>query len=77
VPFFRCCFEVLKNNILLFPFIFEEHIVLNHGVIGSRGRNQIKGMYGPVDLPVLAKDHKLSELYVRAAHEEGRDRHPA
>ncbi len=27
-------------------------------VIGSRGRNQIKGMYGPVDLPVLAKDHK-------------------
>jgi hypothetical protein len=42
-------------------------------VIGSRGRNQIKGMYGPVDLPVLAKDHKLSELYVRAAHEEGHE----
>jgi hypothetical protein len=27
-------------------------------------------VYGPVDLPVLTKDHKLSELYVRAAHEE-------
>jgi hypothetical protein len=37
-------------------------------VIGSRGR-QIKGTYGPVDLPVLAKDHKLSELYVQATHE--------
>jgi hypothetical protein len=42
-------------------------------VIGSRGRNQIKGMYGPVDLPVLARDHRLSELYVRAAHEEGHE----
>jgi hypothetical protein len=42
-------------------------------VIGSRGRNQIKGVYGTVDLPVLAKDHKLSELYVRAAHEEGHE----
>jgi hypothetical protein len=39
-------------------------------VIGSRGRNQIKCVYGTVDLPVMAKDHKLSELYVRAAHEE-------
>ncbi len=37
-------------------------------VIGSRGRNQIKGIYGTVDLPVIAKDHKLSELYIRAAH---------
>jgi hypothetical protein len=42
-------------------------------VIGSRGRNQIKGVYGPVDLPVLTRDHKLSELYVRAAHEEGHE----
>jgi uncharacterized membrane protein len=42
-------------------------------VIGSRGRNQIKGVYGTVDLPVMAKDHKLSELYVRAAHEEGHE----
>jgi hypothetical protein len=42
-------------------------------VIGSRGRNQIKGVYGTVDLPVLAKDHKLSELYVRATHEEGHE----
>jgi hypothetical protein len=38
-------------------------------VIGSRGRNQIQGMYGQVDLPVLAKEHKLSELYAQAAHE--------
>ncbi len=42
-------------------------------MIGSRGRNQIKGVYGTVDLPVMAKDHKLSELYVRAAHEEGHE----
>jgi hypothetical protein len=33
-------------------------------VIGTRGRNQIQGMYGQTDLPVLAKDHKLSELDV-------------
>ncbi len=32
-------------------------------VIGSRGRNQIQGVYGQANLPVLAKDHKLSELY--------------
>jgi hypothetical protein len=42
-------------------------------VIGTRGRNQIKGVYGQVDLPVLTKDHKLSELYVRAAHEVGHE----
>jgi hypothetical protein len=38
-------------------------------VIGSRGRNQIQGVYGRANLPILAKDHKLSELYARAAHE--------
>jgi hypothetical protein len=42
-------------------------------VIGSRGKNQIKGVYGTVDLPVMAKDHKLSELYMLAAHEEGHE----
>jgi transposase InsO family protein len=42
-------------------------------VIRSRERNQIKGMYGPVDLPVLARDHRLSELYVRATHKEGHE----
>jgi hypothetical protein len=31
-------------------------------VIGTRGRNQIKGIYGQDDLPMLAKDHRLSEL---------------
>jgi hypothetical protein len=42
-------------------------------VIGTRGRNQIQGIYGQTDLPVLTKDHKLSELYVQAAHEEGHE----
>jgi hypothetical protein len=42
-------------------------------VIGTRGRNQIQGVYGQKDLPILAKDHKLSELYVQAAHEEGHE----
>ncbi len=42
-------------------------------VIGSRGRNQIQGVYGQVDLPVLAKEHKLSELYAQAAHETGHE----
>jgi hypothetical protein len=42
-------------------------------LIGSRGRNQIKGVYGTGDLPVMAKDHKLSKLYVQAAHEEGHE----
>jgi hypothetical protein len=38
-------------------------------VIGSRGRNQIQKIYGQANLPVLDKEHKLSELYVQAAHE--------
>jgi hypothetical protein len=38
-------------------------------VIGSRGRNQIEGVYGQTDLPVLAKEHKLSLLYAQAAHD--------
>jgi hypothetical protein len=42
-------------------------------VIGSRGRNQIQGVYGQANLPVLAKDHKLSELYAQAAHETGHE----
>jgi hypothetical protein len=42
-------------------------------VIGSRGRNQIQGVYRQTDLPVLAKDHKLSELYVQAANETGHE----
>jgi hypothetical protein len=40
-------------------------------VIGSRGRNQIQGVYGQANLPVLAKEHKLSELFAQAAHETG------
>jgi hypothetical protein len=42
-------------------------------VIRSRGRNQIQVVYGQTDLPVLAKDHKLSELYMQAAHETGHE----
>jgi hypothetical protein len=42
-------------------------------VFGSRGRNQIKDVYGQAELPVMAKDHKLSKLYVQAAHEEGHE----
>jgi hypothetical protein len=42
-------------------------------VIGSRGRNQIKDIYGQAELPVMAKDHKFSKLYVQAAHEEGHE----
>ncbi len=42
-------------------------------VIGTRGRNQIKGIYGQVDLPVLTKDHKLSEFYIQAAHKKGHE----
>jgi hypothetical protein len=38
-------------------------------VIGSRGRNQIEGVYGQADLPVLAREHKLSQLYAQAAHD--------
>jgi hypothetical protein len=42
-------------------------------VIGSRGRNQIQGVYVQANLPVLAKEHKLSELYTQAAHETGHE----
>ncbi len=42
-------------------------------VIGLRGRNQIQGVYGQANLPVLAKEHKLSELYAQAAHETGHE----
>ncbi len=42
-------------------------------VIGSRGRNQIQGVYGQANLLVLAKEHKLSKLYAQAAHETGHE----
>jgi hypothetical protein len=38
-------------------------------VIGSRGRNQIEGIYGQTNLPLLAREHKLSQLYAQAAHD--------
>jgi hypothetical protein len=42
-------------------------------MIGSRGKNQIRDVYGQTELPVLAREHKLSKLYVQAAHEEGHE----
>jgi hypothetical protein len=42
-------------------------------VIGSRGKNQIGDIYGQAELPVLAREHKLSKLYMQAAHEEGHE----
>jgi hypothetical protein len=38
-------------------------------VIGSRGRNQIEGVYRQTDLPLLPREHKLSQLYAQAAHD--------
>jgi hypothetical protein len=38
-------------------------------VIGSRGRNQIEGIYGQTNLPLLTREHKLSQLYAQAAHD--------
>ncbi len=38
-------------------------------VVGLRGRNQIEGMYRQAELPVLAREHPLSRLYMQAAHE--------
>ncbi len=35
-------------------------------VIGSRGRNQIEGIYGQTNLPLLTREHKLSQLYGQA-----------
>jgi hypothetical protein len=40
-------------------------------VIGSRGKNQIEDIYGQAELPVLAREHYLSRLYMQAAHEKG------
>jgi hypothetical protein len=39
-------------------------------VIGSRGKNQIEDIYGQAELPVLAREHHLSRLYMQAAHEK-------
>jgi hypothetical protein len=42
-------------------------------VIGSRGRNQKQVVYGQANLPVLAKEHKLSELDAQAAQQTGHE----
>jgi hypothetical protein len=68
--------KISGTNMLAMDVVTEEDI---YGikrkliVIGSRGRNQLKDVYGTADLPVMAKDHRLSKLYVQAAHEEGHE----
>ncbi len=42
-------------------------------VIGSRGKNQIEDNYGQTELPVLAREHYLSKLYMQAAHDKGHE----
>ncbi len=42
-------------------------------VVGSRGRNPIEDMYGQTELPVLAREHPLSRLYMQASHVEGHE----
>ncbi len=39
-------------------------------IVGSRGKNQIAKVYGRAELPVLHKEHPLSELYLWTAHEK-------
>jgi hypothetical protein len=40
----------------------EKKAILEAGGPGPRGRNQIKDVYGQAELPVMARDHKLSML---------------
>ncbi len=42
-------------------------------VVGSRGKNQIEGVYGQTELPVLSREHPLSRIYMRAAHDKGHE----
>ncbi len=42
-------------------------------VIGSRGKNQIEDIYGQTELPVLAREHYVSKLYMQAVHEKGHE----
>jgi hypothetical protein len=42
----------------------EDVIRRKRKLIVMRGTNQIEGIYGQVELPVLPRDHPLSELYI-------------
>ncbi len=42
-------------------------------VIRSTEKNQIEGVYGQTELPVLPRDHPLSEPYMWATDEEGHE----
>jgi hypothetical protein len=41
--------------------------------VGSRAKNQIAGVYGRGELPVLQRVHPLAMLYMRDAHEKGHE----
>jgi hypothetical protein len=56
-------------NVVTVPEKDVNGIIRRLVVIGSRGRNQIEGVYGQTNLPLLTKDHKLSQLYAQAAHD--------
>jgi hypothetical protein len=42
-------------------------------VIGLRGKKQIEDVYAQAELPVLAREHHLSKLYMQAAQEKGHE----
>jgi hypothetical protein len=68
--------KISGSKMLATDVVTEENVIGKRRkliVIGSRGRNQIEGIYGQAELPILPRDHPLSELYVRAAHEEGHE----
>ncbi len=61
--------KILGAKMLAMDVVMEEDI---NGVkrklivIGSRGRNQIKDVYRQAELPVMAKDHKLTKKGLKA-----------
>ncbi len=66
--------KISGERLLATDVVTEEDVIGKRRkliMIGSRGRNQIAEVYGRAELPVLPKGHPLSELYMRAAHEEG------
>jgi hypothetical protein len=42
-------------------------------MIGSRAKNQIAGICGRAELPVLQRVHPLAVLYMRAIHWKGHE----
>jgi hypothetical protein len=68
--------QISGVRMLATDVVTEEDVVRKGrklNVIGSRGRNQIAGIYGQAKLAELQRNHPLSELYMKAAHEEGHE----